>query len=157
MNFTVDKENKKVNVKREFAAPIAKVWPAWTQSNLLDQWWAPKPWKAETKEMDFKEGGHWIYAMVGPSGEKHWARADYKSITPLKSFSKEDAFCDENGNINKDFPRSTWVNEFTGSENSTTVNIEISYNELADLEKILEMGFQGGFSMAMDNLDELLK
>ena len=49
MNFVVDKENNKVNVSREFAAPISKVWPAWTQSLILDQWWAPKPWKAKTK------------------------------------------------------------------------------------------------------------
>ncbi|MDZ7624970.1 MAG: SRPBCC domain-containing protein [Ignavibacteriaceae bacterium] len=61
MDFIVDKQNNKVKVTREFAAPLSKVWAAWTQSELLDQWWAPKPWKAKTKEMEFKEGGHWLY------------------------------------------------------------------------------------------------
>src|SRR5688572_16978462 len=99
MNFTVDKENKMINVERDFNAPVDKVWAAWTQKEILDKWWAPKPWKAETKEMDFREGGHWLYAMVGPDGSKHWARADYKSIDAPGSFSVEDAFCDENGKI----------------------------------------------------------
>jgi uncharacterized protein YndB with AHSA1/START domain len=54
MEFTVDKANSKVSVKREFAAPLQDVWAAWTESELLDQWWAPKPWKAKTKIMDFR-------------------------------------------------------------------------------------------------------
>lgn len=105
MDFIVDKENNKIKVKREFAAPVDKVWAAWTQSELLDQWWAPKPWKTETKSMDFREGGRWLYSMVGPGGERHWCLADYEKITPRQSFSALDAFCDEEGNINKDFPQ----------------------------------------------------
>jgi uncharacterized protein YndB with AHSA1/START domain len=157
MNFSVDKENKKINVEREFAAPVSKVWAAWTESQLLDQWWAPKPWKARTKAMDFSEGGYWLYAMVGPDGAVHWARADFKSITPLKGFSAVDAFCDENGNINQDFPQSNWKNEFMENADSTVVSIEITYEELSDLEMIVQMGFKEGFTAAMENLDELFK
>ena len=45
-DFIVNKENNTINVKREFKAAPAKVWSAWTKSELLDQWWAPKPWRA---------------------------------------------------------------------------------------------------------------
>jgi uncharacterized protein YndB with AHSA1/START domain len=54
MNFVVDKQNNKVKVTREFAAPLSKVWAAWTQSELLDQWWAPKPWKAKQRKWILK-------------------------------------------------------------------------------------------------------
>src|SRR3972149_4512682 len=138
MDFFVDKKSKKIKVKREFAAPVSKVWAAWTESHLLDQWWAPKPWQAKTKTMDFKEGGYWLYAMVGPDGEQHWARADFKSIVPLKSFSAVDTFCDENGNIDLTFPKAFWTNEFNESNHSTVVSVEIEYEELADLEKYIE-------------------
>ena len=156
MNFTVDKENKTVRVKREFAAPLDKVWAAWTQSELLDQWWAPRPWKARTKKMDFREGGQWLYAMVGPDGTEHWALAEYKTIDPQKSFSALDAFCDENGNINDSFPRSFWTNEFNENGDTTMVSVEIQHEKLEDLEKIIEMGFKEGFTAALENLDELL-
>lgn len=63
-----DAANKKLIVVREFDAPLAEVWKAWTDSSILDQWWAPKPWKAKTKTMDFREGGTWLYSMVGPDG-----------------------------------------------------------------------------------------
>ena len=156
MNFSIDRENKKINVKREFSAPISKVWAAWTESRLLDQWWAPKPWKAKTKTMNFKEGGYWLYVMEGPDGTKHWSRADYKEITPLKSFLGRDAFCDEKGTIDPSFPRSLWRVEFNEKSNSTVVSIETKFGELSDLEKMLEMGFKEGFTAALVNLDELL-
>jgi uncharacterized protein YndB with AHSA1/START domain len=64
-NFVVDKERQTITVTREFAAPLALVWQAYTKADILDQWWAPKPWKTRTKRMDFSEGGEWLYAMVG--------------------------------------------------------------------------------------------
>ena len=157
MNFIVDKQNNKVKVTREFAAPLSKVWAAWTQSELLDEWWAPKPWKTRTKTMNFKDGGQWIYAMVGPEGEEHWCRADFKSISPMKSFETDEAFCDPDGNISNEFPIASWLCKFSETSNKTTVDVEIQYKSLADLEKYIEMGFKEGFTMALGNLDELLR
>jgi uncharacterized protein YndB with AHSA1/START domain len=157
LNFSVDKENKRIQVEREFAAPVSKVWAAWTEGQLLDQWWAPKPWKARTKTMNFSVGGSWLYAMIGPEGEEAWCKAEYKSISPLKSFSGEDAFCDASGNINYDFPIAFWTVEFKEKSNSTFVYVEIRFNELADVEKYIEMGFREGFLAAMENLDSLLE
>lgn len=157
MNFSVDKKNSRVNVEREFAAPVGQVWAAWTQSELLDQWWAPRPWKARTKSMDFREGGTWLYAMVGPEGEEHWAKADYLAIDAQKSFSAIDAFCDAEGEINKDFARSTWTNTFTEANGTTTVSVVIQYDKYEDIEQIMQMGFKEGFTMALGNLDELLE
>ena len=157
MNFNVDKESNKIQVIREFAAPVSRVWKAWTQQELLDQWWAPKPWTAQTKEMDFREGGKWIYAMVSPEGEKHWARTDFQSVKTLVSFTGLDAFLDEKGNKNTGLPESTWKVEFDESSITTTlVSVDIEYDSSEDLEKILEMGFIEGFSAALQNLDELL-
>ena len=155
-DFSVDKENKKIFVKREFAAPLSKVWAAYTERELLDQWWAPKPWRAQTKSMDFREGGSWIYAMVGPDGTTHWSRSDFKSIMPYMSFTGEDAFCDENGNIDHNMPESVWSVEFQETENMTTVFITITHETMEDIEKIMEMGFKEGLTSAMENLDELL-
>ena len=157
LNFSVDKDNNKIIVEREFAAPVSKVWAAWTDRRILDQWWAPKPWKARTKTMDFKEGGFWLYAMIGPDGTEQWSRADYKTIKPLKSFSGLDAFCDEKGNIDHKFPVSLWnVRFISESSDTTVVSVEIHYDNLSDLEKFMEMGFKEGFTSAMENLDGLL-
>ena len=157
ISFSVDKESKQIKVEREFAAPLATVWSAWTEKDILDQWWAPKPWKARTKSMDFKEGGYWLYAMMGPEGEEHWARADFKSISLLRRFSALDTFCDDQGKINETFPKSVWTNEFTEDSGTTTVSIVIQYDDLAQIETIMEMGFREGFLSAMENLDAIFE
>lgn len=156
-DFVVNKENNTVNVKREFAANLQLVWEAWTNPEILDQWWAPKPYRTETKSMDFREGGTWLYAMISPENEKHWCKNDYHKITHQKSFSGLDAFCDENGNVNTDMPRTLWTNTFTENETTTTVNIVAKYESLNDLEKIISLGFKEGFTMALENLDQYIE
>lgn len=154
--FTKDQANKKIKVTRDFDAPVEQVWKAWTEKELLDQWWAPKPWKANTKSMDFRSGGSWLYYMQGPDGSRHYCRADYTSVIPNKSFGGDDAFCDENGNINNDFPRMHWEVSFNKANEGTRVYVEITFPTEADMEKIIEMGFKEGFAAAHTNLDELL-
>lgn len=155
-DFSVNKENNTITVKREFAAALALVWDAFTKSEILDQWWAPKPWKARTKTMDFREGGHWHYAMVGPEGEEHWALANYRNIQARKKFTGLDAFADADGHVNKDLPQSTWEVTFADKGQETQVEFHISYDDLAQLEATIQMGFKEGFTMALEGLDELL-
>jgi len=147
---------KKLQVTREFSASVENVWQAWTQSSLLDKWWAPKPWKAETKTMDFKDGGLWLYCMAGPDGEKSWCRVDFKTIKPHQSFTAVSAFCDEDGNADASFPIMYWFNEFETTETGSKVKVTITFDKEADMERIIAMGFEGGFTMGLNNLDELL-
>ncbi|TPE42944.1 SRPBCC family protein [Pontibacter mangrovi] len=154
--FSVNKENKTIKVKREFAAELPLVWDAYTKSEILDQWWAPKPWKARTKTMDFREGGYWHYAMVGPEGEEHWALATYKTIDPKKSFTALDGFADAEGVVNTEMPQSKWEVSFTPKKEVTLVENLITFDDLAQLETTIQMGFKEGLTMAMENLDQLL-
>ena len=157
MQIVKDPVNKKIFITREFDAPPAKVWEAWTSSEVLDQWWAPKPWKARTKTMEFREGGKWFYAMVGPDGTETWVRVDFRKISPLKSFTAVDVFCDEKGNTNTDLPGMEWKCEFNKTNSGTAVKIELTFSSEADLNKIVEMGFEEGFTSALTNLDELFE
>jgi PhnB protein len=156
-DFIVDKSTQTITVKRAFAANLELVWEAWTTAEILDQWWAPAPWRAQTKHMDFREGGYWLYAMVGPAGEKHWSRADYLKIQHQKSFTAMDGFCDENGNPNTAMPRNKWDNQFIAQGDATLVHILLTFDTLEDLEKILSMGFREGFTAGLENLDRYLE
>lgn len=155
-NFTVDKENKTIHIVREFAANLELVWRAWTTAELLDQWWGPEPWRAETKTLDFRVGGLWHYAMVGPEGERHWSRADFLAIKEKSSFTSKNGFCDENGTVNPGFPQNSWENNFIPKGDKVEVDMLLSYDSLADLEKELEMGFKEGISQDFLQLDGLL-
>ena len=155
MNFSVDKENKTIHIKREFDANLAIVWQAWTDAEILKEWWAPKPYHIETKSLDLRVGGVWLYAMVSPQDEKMWCKADYKAIETEKLLSWLDAFCDENGNENTIKPRSLWTNNFTENNGITMVNITLKHDKLEDIQAMIDMGFKEGFAMALDNLEEI--
>ncbi|MBP0904236.1 SRPBCC domain-containing protein [Mariniflexile gromovii] len=155
--FKKDLSNKKLHITRKFNAPLKSVWSAWTEPEILDQWWAPKPYKAITKSMDFSEGGFWHYYMLSPEGEKHWCRVDYLKIEENSRFSAKDAFCDEKGIPNEEFPKMTWNNRFETNEDSTEVKIEISFDNVEDIQKIIEMGFKEGFTAALENLDNYIQ
>ncbi|WP_100615518.1 SRPBCC domain-containing protein [Confluentibacter citreus] len=156
-HFIVNKENNTVNIEREFAANLDVVWDAWTKPEILDQWWAPKPYRTVTKSMDFREGGTWLYYMLSPENDKHWCKNDYLKIDPKKSYSGLDAFCDEEGMVNKDMPRTQWTNTFSENANKTLVSIVATYESLADLEKIISLGFKEGLTMALENLDAYIE
>jgi uncharacterized protein YndB with AHSA1/START domain len=153
-DFTVDKPAKTVFINREFAADLGLVWDAFTQPELLDQWVAPKPWTSKTKYMNFEVGGRRFYAMVSPEGHERWSIQEYTSITPKTNFKMYNTFADKEGN--PELPGSDW--DYTFSEQNGITNVRIAiYNEsLARLEKMIEMGFEQGFKMSIDNLDKLL-
>ncbi|HTH83696.1 MAG TPA: SRPBCC domain-containing protein [Mucilaginibacter sp.] len=154
--ITKDLPNRKINVTRPFAATVDKVWKAFTDSTVLDQWWAPRPWRAETKTMNFTEGGYWLYCMISPEGDqKAWCKVSFHTIVPGQSFTSTANFCDEDGNINEDFPAMHWLVKFEATATGAQVVVDISFDNDADMNKIVEMGFEGGFTMALGNLDEL--
>lgn len=155
-DFIVNKENNSIIIKREFAAELPIVWGAYTKPEVLVQWWAPKPWKAKSKTMDFREGGHWHYAMCGPNGEEHWGLMSYVKIVPNKHISGLDAFCDVEAQVNKELPQSKWEMTFSSNGNTTLVEYLTMYGDLAQLEATIQMGFKEGITMAMEGLDEVL-
>lgn len=155
-DFAVNKESKTIHIVREFYAHLELVWKAWTTAELLDQWWGPQPWRAETKTMDFREGGFWLYAMVSPEGEKHWGKVHYIVMEREKSITAKDGFCDENGTMNTALPQNLWESNFIQNDNRTLVDMLLRFDTLADLEIIIQMGFKEGFTRGLNQLDKLL-
>lgn len=154
--FTKDVANKKIIVVKDLDANIHEVWNAYTDSTQLDQWWAPKPWRAETKTMNFKEGGTWRYAMIGPKGERQWSMSTFETIDAPNKFTAVDNFTDESGKKTSDFPSSHWTNTFEKTNDGTRLRVELKFKSEADMKKLLDTGFEKGFEMGLENLEELL-
>jgi uncharacterized protein YndB with AHSA1/START domain len=153
-DFIIDKEEKKVFITKEFKAPLQLVWDAFTKQEILDQWWAPKPWMSKTKIMDFKVGGRRFYAMISPEGQQHWSLQKYTSISPKTNFKYLNAFADKDET--PELTGSEWDLNFSEQNGITKVSI-IIYNESRErMEKMIEMGFQEGFTATLTHLGEEL-
>ena len=155
MEFIVDKPTKTVTITAEFDADRDLIWDAYTKAELLDQWWAPKPWSSRTKVMDFREGGRRFYAMVSPEGAEKWSVQKYTSITPKTNFKLLNAFADKNEN--PELPGSDWDLSFDEQGGRTTVTISIYNESLERMENLIAMGFKEGITMTLGQLQDLLR
>lgn len=155
-DFVADKTKNTLTIRREFRAGRQLVWDCHTKKELLDQWFAPKPLTTKTKSMDFREGGHWHYAMVEPNGNEYWGWTDYIKIQPIDFYTSTDAFSNAEGEINESLPRAEWVVTFTDKGENAVVETVVTYKSLEDLETTLQMGMEEGMLATLEKLDELL-
>ena len=153
-DFTLDKSKKTAFINREFDADLSLVWDAFTKQEILDQWWAPKPFASKTKVMNFKVGGRRFYAMVSPEGQERWSIQKYTSISPKTNFKFLNAFADKDEN--PELPGSDWDLSFSEENGKTKVSVSIYNESLERMEKMIEMGFKEGFMMTLKSLEDLL-
>ncbi|MES2849400.1 MAG: SRPBCC domain-containing protein, partial [Bacteroidota bacterium] len=168
-NFKVEKSTSTVFVDKEFDAGLSLVWDAFTKAEILDQWWAPKPFISKTKYMDFSVGGRRFYAMVSPDGaEIGWQIFDYTSITPKSNFKCLSVFTDKDETpllpaanwdltFNEQNARPPARSDHSGGDDPvgreiTKVSISICFESLEELEKMIQMGFKEGFTATLNEL-----
>lgn len=117
-----------VTVVRTFDAPVAKVWKAWTDSDLMKKWWAPTGFTCPVAKVDFRVQGKTLLCMKAPKemgGGETYTTWTYSKIVPHKQIDFVLEFCDKDGK--KVSPKSLGLPEgIPGS-----VRHEISFKSLA--------------------------
>jgi uncharacterized protein YndB with AHSA1/START domain len=78
------KAKPKLTIVRDFAAPRALVFAAWTQPQHLKQWSAPHGFKIPVSEGELKPGGAWRAVMVMPDGTKLPLGGVYRKVVTNK-------------------------------------------------------------------------
>jgi uncharacterized protein YndB with AHSA1/START domain len=73
-----------LEIVRLVAAPRAKVWRAWSDPNILKQWWCPKPWVTEVRAFDFRSGGAFHTFMSGPDGGESDNPGLFLDVVPME-------------------------------------------------------------------------
>lgn len=106
--------------------------------------------------MDFREGGHWHFAMIDPAGTEYWSWLDYLSIQAIEGYTARDGFCNAQGEVNSHLPRSENITKFSEAGAHTLVESTVTYPNAEALETVLQMGLEAGLSSTLDRLDELL-
>jgi uncharacterized protein YndB with AHSA1/START domain len=72
--------DREIRVVREFEAPRARVWRAYTDPRLAAQWWG-RGNKLVIERMEVEKGGHWRFVEHGPEGV-HGFEGRYREVTP---------------------------------------------------------------------------
>lgn len=106
--------------------------------------------------MDFREGGHWHFAMVEPNGTEYWNLVKYLTIEPINFYTTIDSFSNEQGEINEELPQAKHRVTFTDKGDFSMVQTVITYDSLEDLENIVKMGMVEGMKSTLERLDKIL-
>lgn len=154
----VETEGRNLIITRDFEAPPALMFDVWSDCKHLKHWWGPKEWPMDECEMDFREGGSWLYCLRGPNeGDEGWGKAIYDEIQKPKKIVYRDYFTDNEGNINENMPGSKTVLEFLEHNGITRQVSTIMYESPESLQDVLDMGMIEGMSSSMERLDEYLE
>jgi uncharacterized protein YndB with AHSA1/START domain len=151
-----DSDSRRIRFARHFDAVPERVWETWSDARELEKWWAPKPYKVETKAFNFQPGGRWHYVMGGPNNERYWASLMYNAIEAPLRFEATAIFTDDVGNREPGSPQTYWHVEVSKALGGTLLEVIVTDVEPGALARILRMGFEAGFKEGLDNLEDLL-
>lgn len=156
-------------IEREFDAPRARVWKAWTEAAHLAEWWGPKGCKIEVLKFDLRPGGVFHYVMRFNAGKPMYGKFVYREIARPERLVFVNAFSDPEGGVTRaPFPQlgGNWpleiLNHVTlreeGGRTALTLRgrpINASATEMATYVSMFDsmrQGFGGSFDVLAEHL-----
>lgn len=164
-------ESNEFVITRIFDAPRELVWKAWTDPEMVKEWWGPKYFTAPSIKIDLRVGGKYIYCMHGPKGSQFdmdfYSAGIYKEIVPMEKLVVTDYFSDKDGNkvdpvkfdMSPDFPKEMDVT-VTFEEMGNKTKLTIRYAKPAtdaQYEAMKKSGMDEGWNTSLDKLAQTLR
>lgn len=141
-------------ITRVLPAPREKVFRAWTEPELLKQWFCPRPWTTPVIETDVRPGGSSYVLMRGPNGEEFPNRGVYLEVVRNERLVFTDAYTKAWEPSPKPFM--TGILTFENEKGQTRYTARVLHWTAADREQHEKMGFYEGWGKATDQMVELL-
>jgi uncharacterized protein YndB with AHSA1/START domain len=146
--------DRELVLTRLINAPRAKVYRAWTDPELLKQWFAPKPYTTPIVEIDVRPGGSAYFVMRGPDGKDLPNRGVYLEVVPNQKLVSTDAYVKAWEPSEKPFM--TLILTFEDEGGKTRYTARVRHWSVADREAHEKMGFHEGWGLCTDQLEALV-
>ena len=140
---------------RLLEASPEQVFRAWTEPELMKQWFTPRPWTTPHIETDVRAGGSNLVVMRSPEGVEHPQRGIYLEVVPGRKLVFTDAYTGAWEPSAKPF--FTVILTFEPEGTGTRYTARARHWTVADRDAHEQMGFHTGWGAATDQLAELLK
>ena len=147
--------NRELVLTRIFDVSPEKVYRAWTEPELLKQWFAPLPWTTPRAEIDVRPGGANLIVMRSPEGEDFPNHGVYLDVVKNKRLVFTDAYT--RAWEPSEQPFMTVVLTFEDLGGKTRYTARVLHWTIADRERHEQMGFHEGWGQCADQLAEQLK
>jgi len=147
--------DRELVLTRIFDAPPEKVFRAWTEPELIKQWFAPLPWTTPYAETDVRPGGSNLITMRSPEGEDYPNPGVYLEVVENERLVITDAYT--RAWEPSEQPFLTMILTFEDLGGKTRYTARVLHWSVADRERHEQMGFHAGWGQAADQLAELLR
>ena len=131
-----------------------KVFRAWTEPELLKQWFNPRPWTTPVAELDVRPGGANLIVMRDPDGNEYPNRGVYLEVVKNERLVFTDAYTE--GWAPSEKPFMTVILTFEDEGGDTRYTARVRHWTVADRETHENMGFHEGWGKATDQLEEVV-
>jgi uncharacterized protein YndB with AHSA1/START domain len=161
---TTRTEGRDLIVTRIINAPRHKVFKAWTDPELLMQWFAPLPWTTPRAEMDVRPGGSSQVIMRGPDGSEFPNPGVYLDVVQDERIVATNAFAkawepiakpEDEADCNALFMVLDLT--FEDEDGNTRYTARARHWTIADREAHEKMGFHEGWSVCTEQLAKLVE
>lgn len=155
--LTKDPEALTMTVTCDYEAPIDRVWALWADPRKLERWWGPPSYPATFTEHDLRAGGKSAYYMTGPEGDRHAGWWEFVSVDPPREIHARDGFADADGNPMDGLPQMSFrVTLIEAPVGHTCMTVVTQFPSVEEMNQLLEMGMEEGFSSAVGQADAIL-
>ena len=155
LKTTTSVEGRDLLLTRLIDAPREKVYQAWTEPQLLKQWFTPAPWSVSLVETDVRVGGSTLIVMRGPEGQEFPNRGVYLEVIPNERLVFTDAFVHAWELSEKPFM--TVILTFEDKGGKTQYTARVRHWSVADREAHEQMGFHQGWAICAEQLAALVE
>ena len=135
-------------------APPEKVFRAWTESELLKQWFAPLPYTTPVAETDVRPGGSSLIVMRDPDGNDFPSKGVYLEVVKNERLVFTDAYTTAWKPSEKPFM--TVILTFENEGGNTKYTARVRHWTVADRDTHEKMGFHEGWGQCADQLAALV-
>ena len=146
--------DRELVITRLIDAPRDRLFSAWTEPELLKQWFAPLPWTTPVVQTDVRPGGSTLIVMRGPDGVEFPNRGVYLEVVANERLVFTDAYTRAWEPSAKPFM--TGILTFDEEGGKTRYAARVLHWSAADREAHEKMGFYKGWGQCTDQLEALV-
>jgi uncharacterized protein YndB with AHSA1/START domain len=142
--------DREILTERVFDAPRERVFGAYTDPELIPQWWGPRGQTTTVDLMEVRPGGSWRFVCRDSEGREDAFRGTYREITPPERIVNTFEWEGMPGHVLVE----TATFEDLGRQ--TRVKTVSLFHTTEERDGMLASGMESGMSESHERLDELL-
>jgi len=144
--------DNQIFITREFAAPRANVWRAYTEPELIKRWWAGRKGTVTSVDVDLRIGGRWRYVMTANGGFEVAFHGEFRMIDAPSLLINTEAF---EGVPDPEATAGLVTVTLTERDGRTYMEMLCEYPDKAVRDAVIGSGMESGMQESYDILEEV--